>query len=114
MKLKNNNSGFASIIEVVVTAIIFVLAVFGILATTSVMQPQVKDSSKRLLAAYEAKKFLNNLRSGIDQTTWDLAGSDYTLGAHSKTIGVYTINYTVSAVAGTDVRKINLTITYPD
>jgi len=51
--LKQN--GFASIVEVIVTAVVFTVAAFGILTTVSMLRPQGMESYRKLEAAYHAK-----------------------------------------------------------
>lgn len=117
--LKNlKNNGFASIVEVIVTSIIFVIAVAGILTTMSMLRPAGEESAKKLEAAYIAKQELERLRGQIDASTWDNASFNYLPGTYSKVVvgdtGNYTVNWIVSNVPNLNLRQVNMTVTFPD
>ncbi|MCA9398689.1 MAG: type II secretion system protein [Candidatus Omnitrophica bacterium] len=106
MKALRNQKGFASFVEVVVTAVIFVLAAAGILASLSMIQPQGTESTEKLEAAYMAKGFLEELRTSVTADSWaDTSGDLWPTGGTPKTTTVtgpsgksYTITYEVTEI----------------
>ncbi len=110
--LKNN--GFASIVEVIVTTVVFVLATAGILSTVAMLKPEETETTQKIEAAYIAKGILDDLRKQVDAITWDDAGSNLAVGVpHEINFGDYFINYTVTEPIA-DLRYVNMTITWPD
>lgn len=115
--LKEN--GFASVLEVIVTAVIFMLAAFGILTTVSMLRPHTLETSREVEAAYHAKNMMDYLRGQVDAATWD-TGPLATGVVHSNTIGDYTINWELTDVnpaeypAGLAPRKLTMNVYYPD
>ncbi len=92
--LKNNAYGFASFVEVVVTAIIFILAAFGIFTTISMLRPQGIDSAERLKAAYIGKAAYDRLRGYVDARIWeDNSGPMWPGVVHTMNISDYIVNY---------------------
>ncbi len=113
--LKNN--GFASFVEVVVTTVIFLLAAFGIFSTISMLRPQSADSKKKLEAAYAAKAVIEDLYKDIDAVTWDSPTSNLAVGplfSRQSSDGTMTIDYHMEDVPGLPLRKMSMTVTYPD
>lgn len=120
-KLFTNQKAFASIVEVVITAIIFVIASLGIFTAISTLRPQGAQSVERLEAAYQAREFLEDLQSNLDTTSWG-TGGNLEVGTHSTTVTkngtTYTLTWTVSQAqdsGGTpmpDVRKVDLQVDY--
>ena len=85
-----SQKAFASISEVVVTAIIFTVAAAGILSTISSIRSKGGDSGRRLQAAYAAKQQMDLLRGQIDARMWLNSQSDVYPGVvHSS---VYDVN----------------------
>ena len=116
---KEGKEGFASITEVVVTAVIFILATAGILSTVSMLRPLRWQSSKKIEAAYVGKGIMDDLRKEVHATTTageELFGPNLALGVHNPpAIGDYTVTYTVNPVAGNpNLRKLTMDITWPD
>lgn len=109
-----NKNGMASMLEVVITTVIFTISAFGIFSTISMLQPQSAGSSQRLEAAYAGKAVLDQLREEVDASTWSTGG--LTPGAYGPTTTPdgYTISYTVSDVTGLGLRRVDMTITWPD
>lgn len=107
--------GFSSLVEVIVTAIIFALAAFGILTTVSILKPQGASSSRRLQAAYLGKQVIEDLRSSVDARTWNNASGPLAPGVlHNTTIGNFSINYILEDVPGLNLRKLTMNIHFPD
>jgi len=101
-------------VEVIVTAVIFVLATAGILSTVSMIKPQGTESSKKIEAAYVGKGVIDQLRKEVDASTWNTGalkvGGPYNWGGPT---GDYTVSYTVTETDPT-FRKLTMTITWPD
>lgn len=110
----NKKEGFASFVEVVITAIIFTLSAVGILASINMLRPHGAESTAKLEAAYVAKGFLEQLRTAVDAQMWDDAGSNLALGSHNVVLNGYTINYVVTAMPDFDPdmapRRVDLNI----
>lgn len=111
--------GFASVLEVIVTAVIFMLAAFGIMTTVSMLRPHTLEVSREVEAAYHAKNMMDYLRGQVDAATWD-TGLLATGATHSDTIGDYTINWSLTDVnpaaypPGLAPRKLTMNVYYPD
>lgn len=115
---KNGKDGFASIIEVVITAVIFILATAGILSTISMLRPHGVESSRKIEAAYIGKGIIDDLRNEVHATTtppYEYWGPnlDPDAGTYTQTQGDYTISYDVTQV-NPNLRKLDMTITWPD
>lgn len=88
---------FASMAEVLVTAVIFVLAAVGIFATISMLRPHGMESKERLEAAYIGKSVIEELRGYVDARVWDNADSPLAPGTtHTEDIGNYVVSWDVS------------------
>ena len=117
MKILRNHKGLASLMEILVASLIFIIAVFGVVSSISLLTPHSEDASKRLRAAYLAKDFLDELRGSITVDAWNNALGNLALGSHAPqqvTIdGVtYTVNWTVASAAGGLLRQITIQVTY--
>ena len=113
----SEKKGFASIVEVIVTSVIFIIATAGIISTVAMLKPHGRGSAKRIEAAYIGKGIMDELRKDVHATTTvgqEFFGPGLTPGAHPAiVIGDYTVNYTVTAV-NANLRKLTMTITWPD
>ena len=69
---KERMEGFASIVEVAVTAVIFILATAGILSTVSMLKPHGRESTKKIEAAYIGKGIIDQLRKEVHATPGSL------------------------------------------
>jgi type II secretory pathway pseudopilin PulG len=132
IKRQNEKAGF-TITEVVVSALIFTIATAGILATATAMRKPAVVSSEEVTAAFLAKKILDDLRAQLDSVTWtrnQATGGPFEMGKTYTFVNtpglnllqpvdvdgvIYTPSYTVVAdPGGTQARKLNLTIDWPD
>jgi hypothetical protein len=106
--------GFASITEVIVTSIIFVLATAGILTTLSMLRPHGGESSQKIEAAYLGKGIIDDLRKEIDAGTWN--SGRLSIGQHNLgPIDGYTVSYTVTQLPPpANARHLVMNITWPD
>ena len=114
MLRKVKNAGFASIVEIVVTSIIFTVTSFGILATITAFRKKGGTSSRRLDAAYAAKNVLDQLRFEVNEISWSAGTGDLAIGAHSKTSGIFTIDYLVTDIPGSEIRRVDMNVIYPE
>ncbi len=107
--------GFSSLVEVIVTSLIFALAAFGILTTVSILRPEGANSSQRLQAAYAGKQLIDDLRSYVDARSWNNATGPLAVGIlHNQTIGNFSINYILEDMPGLNLRKLTMNISFPD
>lgn len=97
-------------VEIVVTSIIFSMAFIGVYLTMSSMHSKGTVSTDKLKAAYAAKGFLDDLRQQVRADTWD--SGNLVPGTYNTTVNGYSVSYTVSDVAGLNLRQVNLSITY--
>ncbi|MBF0484042.1 MAG: hypothetical protein HQL25_04990 [Candidatus Omnitrophica bacterium] len=109
--------GVASMVEIIITAVIFLVAAVGIISTVSMLRPKATTSSKEIEAIYVAKDVLSKLRSSVDASTWCAAEnptSPLNPGYYTNTIGNFTVRYTITANAATSARDINMTVNWVD
>jgi len=116
MNCVRQNNGL-SLIEVLISAVLFSIAALGMFSTLSMMRVSSDVSDKRLGAAYFGRQCLEQLRAKVDQRAF--SGADYTnelsLGVHNCPVdpnGVYSATYTVTEDATTKARKVNLSVTW--
>lgn len=105
--------GFASFVEVIITAVIFVTAALGIFTSISMLRPHGTDAAKRLEAAYAGKQVLDELRAYVDENLWYDPTSDIAPGTHSKTVGNFTVNYYLEDVPALGIRQISMNVYSP-
>lgn len=113
--------GFASVLEVIVTAVIFMVAAFGIMTTVSMLRPHNLKVSREIEASYYAKNMMDYLRGQVDAIPWEANTGPLSIGImHSNIIGDYTINWSLREVnpaayePGLAPRKLSMNIYYPD
>ncbi|MBF0523429.1 MAG: hypothetical protein HQL24_10315 [Candidatus Omnitrophica bacterium] len=107
--------GFASMVEVIVTSIIFMLAAIGIFATITSLRPQAMKSSKRLEAAYAGKAMIESLRSSIDARTWETNESLLAVGINrTETINGFNVTWWLENVEGLNMRRLQMIINYDE
>lgn len=97
-------------VEVIVTSIIFSMAFIGVYLTMTSMHTKGTVSTDKLKAAYAAKGLLDDLRQQVRADTWD--SGNLVPGTYNTTVNGYSVSYTVSDVAGLNLRQVNLSITY--
>ena len=108
------NKGFASIVEIIITSVIFVIATAAILSTVSQFRPHGQEASEKMEAAYIGKGILDDLRRQVSAEDWTDDGiGNLDPGPYSLVCGIYTINYTISEPIA-DLRHLTMTITWPD
>lgn len=117
MNIRLKNEGFASLVEVIVTAIIFIIATAGILSTVSMLRPHGQESSNKVEAAYIGKGVLDDLRKEVNASNTGFFGSGLSTGAHqgSEIIGGdgthYQVNYNVTD-ENAFLKKVEMQITW--
>ena len=108
--------GFASLIEVLVTAVIFVVASLGIFTTISMLRPHGVESAKRLEAAYVGKRLVEELRGKVDARVWDCSLSPIYPGNHGTIVNGLYADYVLNWHIADDpsgVRSLTMNINYP-
>ena len=108
--------GIASIVEVIVTAVVFVIAAAGIMSTVAMFRPQGKGSSLKIEAAYIGKGIIDDLRQQVNAEDWNNPASPLADigGPHPPIpIGDHIVVYTITDVTP-GLRRLDMTITYPD
>ena len=107
----------ASILEVIVTSVIFVIAAVGIFMTISSIRPKGIAAQKKLRAAYLGKQIVENILGSLDARSWDNASGELYPGTPKSYPVVdgtttYTVTWQVSNVQGMDLRQVDLNVTY--
>lgn len=107
--------GFASIMEVIVSSIIFIIAAFGIFSSISMIRPHGAESSKKLEAAYIGREVIDDIRGQVDARTWDQPSSLLATGVNrAETIGDFNVTWRLEDVPGMNLRKLEMKVEYPD
>jgi type II secretory pathway pseudopilin PulG len=113
--LKNKaDEGFASMVEVIVTTVVFIIAAAGILTTVSMLKPSTALSTKRVEAAYIARGIMDQLRKEVDAATWGNAASPLAPGTYNFPSGGYNITYIISEEPSSNLRRLTMNIVWPD
>ena len=107
------DKGIASMVEVIVTSVVFVVAAAGILSTVAMFRPQGKEASLRIEAAYAGKGIIDDLRQQVNAEDWGDPGSNLAPGTYTTTIGIYTIDYEITEPTS-GLRHLTMNITFPD
>ena len=117
----HRKKAFASVLEVIVTAVIFMLAAVGIMTTVSMLRPHNLGSYREVEAAYHAKNMMDYLGGQVDAAAWEANTGPLATGvAHSTTMGDYTINWYLIEFNPADYppglapRKLSMNVSYPD
>jgi Tfp pilus assembly protein PilV len=119
-KIPPENKTAFTMVEVIVSTLIFMLLAGGMFATISALSRPAGTSTREMTAALVARGLLENLRMNIDATTWNAAGTTFAVGNHSLTKvtinGIdYTPCYSVTADPGGSAgRVVNLTINWEE
>ena len=117
--LKNTRSGF-TLIEVVVSTLVFSLAMAGLFSTISSLNRPGVESFEDVQAAYIGKEIIGNLRHFINAEIWDeldpglynlVENQSYDLSPVTRDGITYTSNYTVTPAANGG-RWVDLTISW--
>ena len=107
------DKGIASIVEVIVTAVVFVVAAAGILSTVAMFRPQGKEASLKIEAAYIGKGIIDDLRQQVNAEDWNNTTSILWPGTYNATFGSFNIDYIITEPTS-GLRYLTMNITYPD
>ena len=116
------NEGFASIVEVIVASVIFVITALGAFSSIAMMRSQGGGSTEALEAVYAGKFVMDDLRAQVYGNLWaggvlSPTGNPYT---QSVTVGAktYTVTYNMVDVPGHNygayslLRRMDMQVTY--
>lgn len=110
--------GGFSITEAVIAAVVFVIAVTGVLATIGNIKKSSARTDRSLTAAYVGQQVLEAMRANVDAGTWNNPASPLSLGVHngSKPVNgvTYTYTYTVAQDPVSKARRVTITVNWPD
>jgi len=113
-----NKKGF-TLVEIIVSSVIFAIAVIGLLSVFVSGNNQIIHIRERMTSAELGKFFLDPLQVYVRQDTWDsiLLGNELRLGTRAGVLSPQIINnrsfsetHTVDPMAGTDIRRVITTI----
>jgi prepilin-type N-terminal cleavage/methylation domain-containing protein len=116
--LINSNSGF-TLVEVVISTVIFTIVAAGLYASVSTLRKPAMDTTKKINASFVGKQILEELRNDVSADTWNNggplvpSGTPYVLP--DVTVGgiTYHPQYIVeNDPDGSPARKVTLTITW--
>lgn len=105
-------------VEVIVTAIIFVASAAGIYTTLTLVRPDSKAAADKVQALYKGKEFLEGLHENVRPSEWNQRASGLRVGSYPSTIiDGYRYEWTVEPVVidgqtSPHVRKVTLDVTY--
>lgn len=98
------NEGFASILEVIVASVIFVVTALGVFSSIAMVRSQGGGSTQTLEALYIGKRVMDDLRAQVYGNLWAAGplspgGNPYT---QTVTVGArtYTVTYNMVDVPG--------------
>lgn len=116
-----SKDGF-TMVEIIISALIFALAAAGIFATVSVLNQPVAETSDEVSAAFLGKQVLEDLRKQVGESTWDsgtlnpIGGNGYGVYYSPSPIEIDGVNYSWSYVVtqdpNTGARNVDLTVTW--
>ena len=99
--------------EVIITAVIFTIAAAGVFTVLSTFRIQGTQSTRRLEAAYAGKSFIESLRSSVSAEDWNDPNGAFAPGiVHTQTVGNFEVNYILTDVPGSDIRRLTMNVTY--
>lgn len=122
---KNNKKTGFTMVEVVVAAFVFSLAVAGIFATIASLTNPAEESKEEVVAAFLGKQIFEGWRDLVDQETWGTAANPISNPAridagwailYTNNIGgtTYTTRYRLDSdsVSGTNAIKVTLNLSW--
>lgn len=116
--MKNMRTSGFTIIEVIVSTVIFTIVAAGLYASVSSLRKPAGDTTKTMNAALIGKNVLEDLRSRISASDWDSGGpldpanSPYTLTPVILDGITYTPSYIVNATDPSGARRVDVTVTW--
>ncbi len=106
--------GGFSIAEAVIAAMVFVIAVTGILATISNIKKPSARTDRSLTAAYVSQKVLEDMRNEVDAETWNTGPLSAGPNPRSCPNGVANCTYSVDEDPVSHARAVTVNVTWPD
>lgn len=111
-----DKSGF-TLIEILVSAVIFALAIAGLLSVFSSGNIHLTHTRERMTGSELGKFFIDPMQMDVRQDEWDAANPLRISGPTSlisQTINNrnFTAEYTTGVVSGTNLRRVITTITW--
>ncbi|PIQ87958.1 MAG: hypothetical protein COV73_01370 [Candidatus Omnitrophica bacterium CG11_big_fil_rev_8_21_14_0_20_43_6] len=109
-------NGF-SLVELMVSSIIFSLVFLGLVSVFVAASKHITHTRERMTSAQLGKFFLDPLQVDVRYDTWDQAGNDLVVGSWSGATQVinnrsFFETHDISAVSGTDLRRVTSTISW--
>ncbi len=107
-----------TLIEVIVTTVVFSIGILGILAAFSFSSQNSATTDDKLLAANRGRELLENLRSKVDSRTWETTWPLNCDGLNriwtDETFDGEEIRYTCNEDNITGTRQVTVTLTWTD
>ena len=122
IRRKNTQTGF-TMVEVIISALVFALAAAGIFATVSSLTHPSQESQEDVTAAFVGKKIFDNWRSQVSTDNWgsapfnqvDAGWQDFPDSPIETIDGTtYYGEYRVDAVSNTNAIKVTVNICWPN
>ncbi len=108
----------SSLIEILVATVIFALVMFGLIGVFVAGKGHLIHARERMMSAEIGKFFIDPLQSHVKQEGWNLASNILRSGgsAGPETINgtPFSATYTVTDVAGTDLKRVITKITWTE
>lgn len=121
MRIKNLNNRAFSLLEILLSAIIFVITIGGIFATLNAVRSPVANKESALTAAVFGKQVLEVLRSQVNDPTYygtsctaSCATFDLELGSHSVTLPTSGLNWPTAAMSTANSNVLNYKVSCAD
>lgn len=106
-----NNKGVGSFVEIIISAVIFMIAATGTLSILTTTSPQSLTATRRLQQVQYGRSIMEKLRGHtID---WNDPTSLIAVGVNrTETEGDYTATWWLEDVPGLELRQLHLTVDY--
>ena len=110
-----------SLVEVIVATIILSLIMLGMLSVFVAGNKLIIHNRENMTSSELGRFFIDPMQLDVRQDTWDQPGNTLNLLAVPVVLAPQNVNnrnfsasYTTSAVAGTNLRRLTTTITWPE
>jgi type II secretory pathway pseudopilin PulG len=114
MRRPRLRQGGFSIAEAVIAAMVFIIAVTGVLATIgNIKKPSVR-TDRSLTAAYVGQKVLEDMRNEVDAGTWDTGPLKVGPNPRPCPNAVANCTYSVDEDPVSHAREVTVNVTWPD
>lgn len=111
-----NKRGF-TLLEIIIATMLLALVMSGLMGIFIAGKRHVIHSRERMTGSELEKLFLDPLQMAVRQDTWDQAGNELktpTVTVQKVNNINYTPQYTVTDVAGTDLRKVKVQVNWTE